>query len=174
MLNVQYFKIKSWFILEFKKIVKPSAFIRTSFELGQRAFTTTSVFNLRFHGFGGICESPEIVWKFCVNCIFFRSQYLAFIKGSVIRRKKKTSHNNSSYKIIIFLFILQIIVFLTSSCLLSGIFKKLSLCNSSLWLSTVSNTIFFINLWVSKKNWEKYRILFREAFWIDVICLSQD
>lgn len=48
-------------ILELKKIVKRSAFIKSSFELDQRAFTTTSVLNLRVHGFGGINESPEIV-----------------------------------------------------------------------------------------------------------------
>lgn len=57
--------------MEFKEIVKPSAFIRSSFELGQRAFTTTSVLKLRFHGFGGIYESPEIVWKFHVLTAFF-------------------------------------------------------------------------------------------------------
>lgn len=44
------------FILEFKKNVKPSVFIRSSLELDQRAFTTLNVLNLRFYGFRGTYE----------------------------------------------------------------------------------------------------------------------
>lgn len=93
MLHALLFKILKQkadrFVLEFKEIVKPSAFIRSSFELGQRAFTTESVLNLRFHGVWGISESPEVVLKFCVLPAHFSGvNGCGSLRGSMIRGEK--------------------------------------------------------------------------------------